>query len=123
MQLLDSQKLAAGALEHAFFTSCGLAVLGNADGPFALHDEGENSLILMRTDDTNHAHVSFEKNFSTYPLQIALEHSANFTVENGVVTCVIGTIAKTGASYIEAAMRAVISVRRSFDEQSRATRE
>lgn len=111
MSGVDPHTLSGGPLEYSFLKSCGIALLGEADGPFAVHRKTDQALVLFRTNERNCLHVSFEDDFALYPFELALEHSASFTVKDGEVTCVIGKATGRGSSYSEAAMRTLIAMK------------
>ncbi len=112
----DPQTLCGNLLEYSFLQSCGVALLGKADGPFAIHSTSHNSLLLFGANDSNYAKTSFEDAHALYPFDVALEHSASFSVSNGVVTCVMGKSTSTGSTYSEAAMRALIAMKQVADK-------
>lgn len=120
MQTLNPELLADGALEYAFFESCGIEVFGSADGPFVMRlNNSNNSLLMFRADDENIEHVNLTDPLSLFPFVFALRYSASFTVIDGVVSCQIGEIISTGVSYIQAAMRAAVAINQVREQKKR----
>lgn len=115
MRKTDPHTLSGNLLEFSFLQSCGVALLGKAEGPFAIHSTRHNSLLLFGATESNYAKTSFEDGHALYPFDVALEHSASFFVNDGVVTCVMGKSTCTGSTYSEAAMRALIAMKQVED--------
>lgn len=108
MQHVNPLHLTDGALEYAFLESCGMPVFGATDGPFVMRDSTNNSFMMFRGDNQNIEQATFTDPLSLFPFTVALKFSAKFSVEDGVVTCLIGDAISTGLTYSQAAMRAVV---------------
>lgn len=95
-------------LEYVFARAAGFEVIGTERGPFALHSEDENSIVIFGSNPSTR-HGSFERTDAEVPFGMAKELGATFRVSKGLVICEIGPIAASGSSYLEATLRALVA--------------
>lgn len=115
----NSHKLAA--LELCYIKSSGLPHLDCGSGRFAMFDSASNELALFCAPDDQDAPAvvagSFLDTFAYYVLIDAQKNNAKFTVIEKTCFCEIATVSESGGTYIEAALKALSSVRgRQFQE-------
>ena len=103
------EKLDGLSLEYAFLKALKFDIIGHPDGPFALYEEDRN-IVLIFCDSPNIDTINtrLTTNSADLPLNIAKSFSASFSVQNGIVTCVMDGHEGRGDNYPEAAMRAFV---------------
>lgn len=110
MPITCSTDLSETELEYAFLNAMGFSVIGSRDGPFALYDQLEKSIVVFGADKPESIRQkSFDADLSQLPFEYAKSLGATFTVEGDLVYCHIDEVKSSGNSYCQAAMRALIS--------------
>lgn len=95
-------------LEYVFARAAGFDVIGTERGPFALHAEDENSIVIFGSH-TSIRLGSFDRSDAEVPLDMAQALGATLRVCDGRVICEIGPIVASGSSYLEATLRALVA--------------
>jgi len=96
-------------LEYLFAKAAEFEILGSPSGPFALRweDEGTEQIAVFG-GQVPPTHSSFHSDYAHVPLRMAQELGATLSVTDDKAVCEIGTTRRTGTSYTEATMRALI---------------
>ncbi|MCT9811355.1 hypothetical protein N0K08_11965 [Acidovorax sp. Be4] len=81
-------------------------MIGTENGPFAIYMNDQS--IAVFGDPKRVAYRSFTEEAASDVLEMAKELHASFHATNGVAECQIDDIKTSGASYIEAAMKAIV---------------
>lgn len=106
---------ALATLELAYVKSSGLPYVECGPGRFAMFDSASNELALFfGPDDQDLPTVvpgSFLDTLAYYVLIDAQKHNAKFTVIDKTCFCEIATVSGSGGTYIEAALKALSSLR------------
>ena len=102
--------LAGVALELAYVKSCGLSHLTCTSGSFAMFNNVTKQLTIFG-EELEVAGGSFHESLAADVLQDAQKLGAAFEIQDGRCYCRIGTLQLVGESYVEAALRALITYR------------
>lgn len=102
--------LAGVALELAYVKSCGLSHLKCTSGSFAMFDTVSKQLTIFG-EELEVVGGSFHESLAADVLQDAQSLGAAFDIQDGRCSCRIGTFELVGESYVEAALRALITYR------------
>lgn len=105
---LQEAALTGVQLEYLFARAAGFEVIGTEHGPFALHAEDENSIVIFGTQSSARL-GSFNRIDSEVPLGMAQQLGATLRVSGGRAICEIGSTVASGSSYLEAVLRALIA--------------
>lgn len=103
-------ELAGVALELAYVKSCGLSHLKCTSGSFAMFNTVTKQLTIFG-EELEVAGGSFHENLAADVFQDAQKLGAAFDIKDGRCYCCIGTVQMVGESYVEAALKALITYR------------
>lgn len=104
--MADSTPLTGIRLEYLCARLLDCDMIGTEGGPFAIFMEDES--IAVFGDPKRVAYKSFTKEAASDVLEMAKALHASFRAIDGVIECQIENIKASGASYIEAAMQAIV---------------
>lgn len=95
-------------LEYLFARAAGFEVIGSERGPFALHSEDENRIVIFGAQLSARL-GSFNRSDADVPLDMAQELGATLRISGARAICEIGPTVASGSSYLEAVMRALVA--------------
>lgn len=95
-------------LEYLFAKAVGYELIGSEHGPFAVLSR-DCTTIAVFGNKKSVKHASFKDECADIPLQMAESLGACFSVKDGLAVCEIGDIVTTGADFMEATLRALLT--------------
>ena len=103
----EYEALSGLPLIYAVLKRTGYEMLGRAEGPFAFTPHQGPAMVIVTSDARAQPTMS-QREGAQFMLEHALKLNAHFHVSDNEVSCVIGQHLATGASYAEAAGRAML---------------
>lgn len=96
-------------LIHAVYQEASDSIVGSSTAGFAVLDKSTNTLKIICPDTTKLRIVSVEQIMEREAPAAALALGGHFSVQGEQVTCTIEEVIQTGATYGEAALRAMLA--------------
>lgn len=105
---LPVEKLSSMQMLYAIYSECHLNVVGQPTGPFAFFDDAAGTLNVLSDNDEKICHWSPE-DLTVSAMNTAQKLRACFIVHGEQVICTIPGVSQAGATYGEAALRAILA--------------
>lgn len=109
---VSPEKLSGMELVQAVYTEEGGNVVGSPTAGFAYFANETNTLVVVSENGKNVNHVSLSQIMTIHAMEVAQDLDASFVVHGTQVVCTIRGISQSGASYGEAALRAILAYSR-----------
>jgi hypothetical protein len=106
--LPDPEKLEGLELFYQLFKEDGDEMVGNPSGVFAAYNRDQGKLIVFAEDDAEVGKFLHRTHGLLVALDYARQNNAAFSVVGAQVFCEMGKVSAMGASYGEAALRALL---------------
>lgn len=111
---LPLDKLSSMQMLYAIYSECNLSVVGQSTGPFAFFDDETGTLNVLSDNDEKICQLSPEE-MTVSAMNTAQSLSASFIVHGEQVICTIPGVSQAGATYGEAALRAILAHSRTLN--------